>query len=131
MRKTIFIMALFLGLSFSVASNGTDKDTKTKNYEVTVEKVTNVNSFCVAIAKGDFDTVKKLIELGEDVNRKSAGKTPLMYAARYNRVEIAKLLLANGAKLKVKDAKGNNAMTYAKLSKAFKTLELLKDAGNS
>ncbi len=51
-----------------------------------------LNSFCKAIVQGDYEAVKKMIELGEDINQKSLGKTPAIYAARYNKVEILKLL---------------------------------------
>ena len=82
----------------------------------------------MAIVKGDIDTVKKLIDLGEDVNRKSLGMTPLHYAARYNRAEIAEVLLANGANLKKRCDKGYTAMKYAELSGAMEALEVLNAA---
>jgi len=50
----------------------------------------------------------------------------LMYAARYNKVEIVKLLLANGAKSNVKDDKGFTALKHAELSNASETVEILK-----
>ena len=31
--------------------------------------------------QGDFDTVKRMIELGEDVNQKSLGMSPAIFAA--------------------------------------------------
>ena len=73
-----------------------------------------------------LEMVEKLIALGEDINQKSNGKTPLQYAARYNRVEIAKLLLENGAKLNAKCDKGYTALKYAELSKATDVAQLLK-----
>ncbi len=81
---------------------------------------------CVAIQKGEFDLVKKLIEYGADVNEKSFGMTPLMVAARYNKVDIIRFLLANGANINTKDEKGFTALKYAELSLANDALAILK-----
>ena len=78
MRKTIFMIALIVGASFTKA-NATEGNNETANTsEVVVTKVVKVNPFCIAIAKGDLDTVKKMIQFGENVNKSSNGKTPLM-----------------------------------------------------
>jgi len=68
-----------------------------------------------------------MIELGSDVNQKSLGMTPLMYAARYNRVEIMKLLIDEGANVKTRDKKGYTAMKFAELSNAKEAVALLKE----
>ncbi|WP_298221058.1 ankyrin repeat domain-containing protein [Flavobacterium sp.] len=83
---------------------------------------------CIAIQKGEFDLVKKLIEYGADVNEKSFGMTPLMVAARYNKTEIIKFLLANGANVNDKDEKGFTALRYAELSIANEAVSVLKQA---
>ena len=51
-----------------------------------------------------------------------------MLAARYNNVEIIKLLLDKGATLSVKDDKGLTALKYAEASNAKEAIELLKTA---
>lgn len=129
MRKTIFMIALIVGASFTTA-NATENNNESTSakYKVTTTSIKKVNSFCVAIAKGDFDTVKKMIEFGEDVNKASNGKTPLMYAARYNRVEIINLLLENGAEVNLKDKDGRKAVDYAKISKALQAKQILENA---
>lgn len=124
MKKTI-VTALTIMLITSV-SFATEKQTTLDSH--TYEFTTNqVSTFCMAIVKGDTDTVKKMIELGSDVNKKSEGMTPLMYAARYNRVDIIKILVEKGAKIKARDSKGNTAMKFAKLSNAKEALALLKE----
>lgn len=83
----------------------------------------------LAISKGDLVVVKKFLEYGVDVNEMTNGKTPLMYAARYNELEIAKLLIEKGAKVDVKDANNLKAIDYARISNAmdvFNYLEKLK-----
>jgi len=82
----------------------------------------------VAISKGDIQIVLKFIEYGADVNEKAEDDmTPLMTAARYNKVEIIKILLAQGAKPGIKNEKGFNALKYAQLSNATEAVALLKD----
>ncbi|KAA1243220.1 ankyrin repeat domain-containing protein [Aquimarina sp. RZ0] len=124
MKKTI-VTALTIMLITSV-SFATEKRVTfdSHNYELTTPKV---STFCMAIVKGDLETVEKMIELGSDVNEKSEGMTPLMYAARYNKCDIIKLLVAKGAKVKTKTKKGYTAMKYAKLSNAKEAMVLLRD----
>lgn len=47
-----------------------------------------------------------------DVNKECTGKTPLMYAAKYGHLKIAKLLIKEGADVKT-EYKGRTALTYA------------------
>lgn len=61
-----------------------------------------------------------------NVNEKSNGMSPLMFAARYNKVEIIKILLANGANPNSKDEKGFTALKYAQLSNANDAVLILK-----
>ncbi|AJR03625.1 ankyrin repeat domain-containing protein [Siansivirga zeaxanthinifaciens] len=123
MKKTIIISAI--ALCFSVIT----VNAKSSTFNFENNKVTTVyfkvNSFCVSIAKGDIETVQKLIARGEDVNEKSNGMTPLMYAAKYNRVEILNLLIERGAKLKTKSDKGLTALEYAALHGATDTHAIL------
>jgi ankyrin repeat protein len=126
MKKTLIIFTIAVGSLF--ASHSANSMTKTTVFCETIEAVNKVNSFCTSIAKGDVETVKKLIDLGEDVNKKSNGMTPLMYAAKYNRVEIAELLIAKGAKMNTRSDKGYTAMKLAELTNAKEMIELLKEA---
>jgi len=123
MKKTIIISAIALCASLgTVYAKSNHLNIKNSN----VEAVIKVNSFCVSIAKGDIETVKKLLELGEDVNQKSDGMTPVMYAAKYNRIEILKLLIEKGADLKARSAKKMTAMEYAQLHGAKDAYEILE-----
>lgn len=125
MKKTIIISAIALCFSLSTSNfiNATEF-TKIQKTHISNE----INPFCISIAKGDFETVKKLIELGTDVNEKSNGMTPIMYAARFNRTKILKLLINQGAKLKAKSDKGYTAIKYAKMHKANEAEAILKEA---
>ena len=88
----------------------------------------NPTPLCRAISKGDLDAVKKFIEYGSDVNESFEGVTPLMLAARYNRVEIIKLLLEKGAKADAKDERGHSALYYAESSKSTDAIAVLKQS---
>ena len=125
MKKTIILSAMALCFSFGTIN------AKTTNFNVenhSVETVFKVNSFCVSIAKGDIEMVKKLLSMGEDVNQKSAGMTPVMYAAKYNRTEILELLIAKGADLKAKSDNKKTAADYAKLHGATDAHAIIEKA---
>nr|WP_321245756.1 ankyrin repeat domain-containing protein [uncultured Psychroserpens sp.] len=123
MKKSVVIIAIALGFSFTTL-NATNDIVTTSTYETVTKKA--VDPFCISIVKGDIDTVKKLIELGQDVNKKSNGLTPAMYAAKYNRLDVLKLLVEKGAKLDVKSAKGMTAQKYAEASNATDALAYIK-----
>ena len=125
MKKTFIISALALCFSI-VTVNAKTIDTAVTNYETTA--YFKVSPFCVSIAKGDIDTVKKLINLGADINERSNGMTPVMYAAKFNRADILELLISKGAKLKAKSDKGMTALKYAELHKAKDAHAIIKDA---
>lgn len=123
MKKSLFIIAMALGVS-STSVNATELKTTTSNLELTVVNG-KVNPFCTSVVKGDLETVKKLIELGADVNESSNGMTPAMYAAKYNRCDILKLLVNHGANLKAKSRKGFTAKYYAKQTNAVQAIEVI------
>ena len=125
MKRTIFITALALGFSIATVTAST-----TVENSIPLELVNptrNVSPFCMSIVKGDLETVKKLIELGADVNEKSNGLTPAMYAARFNKTEILKLLVSKGANLNLKSELGYKAVKYAQLSNATESLAYLEN----
>lgn len=108
---------------------GVSANENSLNDNLNISKVSvEPSTFCKAIMKGDFETVKKLIELGEDVNQKSLGMAPIHFAARYNQAEILKLLIENGANVKKRSDQGYTAKKYAELSHATDALEVLEAA---
>jgi len=124
MKKSIIISALALCVSLGAYAEPTSKVINS----ATSVKEFKVNPFCVSIAKGDFETVKKLVSLGAEINQKSEGMTPAMYAAKYNRTDILKLLIENGANLKLKSDKGMTALKYAELHKAHDAKAIIEEA---
>lgn len=123
-KSVVLIIVLFLGV-LTHAENEKPIAKMLKAYKIEKVPYNNVNPLCVSIYKNDVPMVKKLIALGADVNAFSGGKTPLMFAARFNNVEMIKLLVANGARLVEKDKYGKTALDYAKISRAINAEKLL------
>jgi ankyrin repeat protein len=124
MKKTVIYLGLALVAFANVSMASTHKATAKNQVEFSAYFVSPLN---VAISKGDIETVKKFIEYGADVNQISEDMTPLMIAARSNKVEIMKLLIANGARTYEKNEKGFTALKYAQLSNATEAIAILKD----
>ena len=124
MKNLFLITALMIGLALNAKPLVTNSSTE--NLTV-IKKVTEIDAFCKLIQQGNFEAVKGMIEAGMDVNKKSLGMTPLMYAARQNREDITKLLIANGADLKAKSDRGYSAKEYAEMSKAWDTYMIISD----
>lgn len=124
MKKLAFILVVFT-LSFNTvnANNNLNNSLVTTSIEAP-----KISALCQLIVAGNYDAVESLIKNGTDINRKSTGLTPLMFAARYNKTKIAKLLIKHGAKLNVKSEKGYTALEYAKMSKAKDAYFVIKTA---
>ena len=131
MKNLILSMALVSGFALSAAPLTSNDFNESSNYENVSVFNTEVSTFCKLITKGDIEAVKSMIEAGTNINQKSVGMTPLMYAARYNRVEIVSLLITHGADLKTKSNRGFTALEYAEMSKAHDTYKIISDALNS
>lgn len=116
MKKTIsifFLVSLFT--AFGSYANDAAVSTDTN---LTLAVNDEITALCEAAMKGDVDKVRSLIALGEKLNEKSKGLTPAMYAARYNKAEVLKVLMLNGANLNIKSDKGYTAKEYASMSNA-------------
>lgn len=71
-----------------------------------------------------------LLQAGCDVNAAdSNGRTPLMYAARYNEPTAVRLLLEHGAEVKLQDKSGMTALDLAKQLGNQEVFKLLQSAG--
>ncbi|MEM9001867.1 MAG: ankyrin repeat domain-containing protein [Bacteroidota bacterium] len=127
MRKKVLIVAT-LCLSVATATFAVETSKTVENTGNEMVSNLELSSFCKAIMQGDIETVKKLIDLGEDVNKKSLGMAPVHFAARYNKPEILELLIANGADLKKRCDKGYTAKKHAELSNATASLEVIETA---
>lgn len=127
MKKVILTSAFVLSILVANANNMVNHNAIEPSLNSTeLILKSELNPFCKAIMLGKTDMVKQMIALGEDVNKKCLGKTPAMYAARYNRSEILTLLIENGADLTVKsDDEKFTAKKFAELSNATEALAVI------
>jgi len=86
-----------------------------------------VSVFDMAITYDNVEMVNFLLSKGLDINATSrrSGFTSLMAAACYGRIEIAKILIEQGANQKLKDSKGFTAADFARKMHKKSILELL------
>ncbi|MCC9070465.1 ankyrin repeat domain-containing protein [Flavobacterium sp. F-65] len=124
MKKSI----IYLGVALVAFANVTlASGSNYKSFSNDMHISYDVSPLNDAICKGDLETVKKLIENGAKVNKFSGGLTPLMTAARYNKVEIIKFLLSKGANPYTTADNGYNALKFAEVSKAVDAVAILKE----
>jgi len=86
-----------------------------------------VSIFEMAITYDNLKIVKYMIEHGIDVNKtqRRSRFTPLMAATCYGRVEVAKILIENGANKKATDSKGISVIDFARKMNKKSILKLL------
>ncbi|MDC6390195.1 ankyrin repeat domain-containing protein [Maribacter sp. PR1] len=124
MKKSILFLLSIGILTLSNSYANTDvANPKVNQALITVND--NISSLCKAAMQGDVEKVRSLIATGEKVNEKSLGMTPAMYAARYNKPEVLKILMLNQANLNIKSDQGYTVKEYAKMSKATQVLAIL------
>jgi len=125
MKKSVIILGLALAMSTQVS--------KASNIMQLVKDpidspANEVSSLHYAVCEGDIEKVKKLIEYGTNVNKLVRDMSPLMLAARFNKFEIIKVLLASGANPRIENEKGLRAINFAEYAKATESIAILKNA---
>ena len=100
------------------------------SYGVDIHEVNSdgVSSLDVAIKYKRVEIIELCIEKGIKLNstKRKSGITPLMLASCFNDIEIAKILIDNGAILDSKDNSGLTAKDYAKRLGQKRMLEFLE-----
>lgn len=92
-----------------------------------------VSIFDMSITYNNIEMVEYILEKGIDVNftQRRSRFTPLMAAASYGRVDIAKLLVKHGADQEAVDEKGFSAIDFARKMNKKSILDILDyDADN-
>ncbi|WP_373002300.1 ankyrin repeat domain-containing protein [Sulfurimonas sp.] len=87
-----------------------------------------VSIFDMSITYNNIGMVEYIIEQGIDVNftQRRSKFTPLMAAASYGRLDIAKLLIKHGADQNAVDTKGFSAIDFARKMNKKSVLEILE-----
>lgn len=124
MKKSVIILGIALAMSASVS--------EASNLKLAVKHQINYSASVAsplhyAVCDGDIESVKKFIKYGVDVNKVVRDMSPLMLAARFNKFEIVKVLLANGANPRIENEKGLRAIDYAEYAKATESIAILKN----
>lgn len=125
MKKSIVYFGIALVSFLSIAHASGSKFSFHSNYNDVAQSYDR-SPLNVAISQGDIETVNRFINYGADLNKIENGMSPLMTAARYNKVEIIKLLISKGAVLSIENKRGYTALKYAEVSKAKEAVVLLK-----
>lgn len=88
-------------------------------------------AFIIAAEWGHAEILNFLMTLGIDINHQaeSSLETALMAAAYQGEAEICKNLRKAGAKLEMKDSKGNTVLSLAALNKKISSVNYLCDQG--
>ncbi|GAB5526888.1 MAG: hypothetical protein Roseis2KO_47600 [Roseivirga sp.] len=83
-----------------------------------------------AVMSGDLVVVKQHIKAGSDLNAKDpfSGSTPLITAATFGKVDVAKALIEGGASLTIANNDGSNALHTAAFFGRVEIVQLLIDA---
>lgn len=78
------------------------------------QQMPEITNLIEAARYGDEEAVEDFIAVGKDVNAgDNEQRTPLHYAAGYDHLSIAKMLMDEGANLAARDSKGNTPLHYA------------------
>ncbi|MFI8606001.1 ankyrin repeat domain-containing protein [Cellulophaga baltica] len=127
MKNLVYTFGIIATMTLSSVANA-HVHPNDESAKVETTSIKNVAPLSIAVAQSDLNTVRKFIEFGADIEVKTEvnGMTPLMYAARFNNVDMIKLLLDNGADKEAVSKMGFKASKYAELSGATAALALLK-----
>ena len=82
-----------------------------------------------AAGEGNIEAVKQHIAAGTDVDAKTRGETPLLWAARFGQSQVAELLIAEGADVNAKNVVGQTPLHWAAMAGHKEIIELLIAAG--
>ncbi|KAL6821141.1 ankyrin repeat-containing domain protein [Trichoderma sp. SZMC 28015] len=83
----------------------------------------------VAIHQGFLESLQYLIKCGVNINQPYRRLSPLMRAAKFGKLECARILLDKGADKDWRDEKDDTAIIKAATAKQFEMVEFLLDEG--
>ncbi|HDZ04571.1 hypothetical protein LCGC14_0079760 [marine sediment metagenome] len=126
MKKSIIAFGILVCTVFSTVSANTNSGNRISKINKT--NITNISPMVLAIVEDDVAVVKSFIVYGADIEQVSntrAKMTALMYASRYNQLDIVKILVTEGANTSKKSKIGATALDYAKVSGATEVVTYL------
>ena len=130
--KSLVNISLGLVLFASACAQSDNNSKAQAVHEIEVNSVIEKPKIDIqmAVISGNLEAVKQHIEAGTDINMKDAmsGSTPLITAASFGKVDIAKALIDAGADLSRKNNDGSNALHVAAFFCRIEIVQLLIDA---
>lgn len=122
---TLSIITILLTNACAQSSNKSNTSTNTESV-VTKPKI-NIHE---AVLSGNLEAVKQHIEAKTNFNEKDvmSGSTPLISAASFGKIEIAKALIDAGADLAIKNNDGSTALHAAAFFCRVEIVQMLIDA---
>jgi len=83
-------------------------------FSLSLSSISQTITLNIAIQKEDMESIRTLLQNGEDVNKKDAfGNYPLFMAVYKGNMEIIQLLVQHGANISAKDKFGNSVLMVA------------------
>jgi ankyrin repeat protein len=86
---------------------------------------TSYSLLAMAIKSNAKNCLKRLLKENVNIEKVCETKTPLLYAVKYGKLEMLKLLVESGANYNIVTSKGRTAKDYAKKYKRNEVLEYL------
>lgn len=131
MPLVIILIAVVIGAVYIVGRKHNIQNIGFNNPIATkVFKQGGATDIHLAVIKGNYDTLLKLINKGVDVNVKAAdGSTPLHYGCCLGRTKCVELLLDNGANINLQDNGGYTPLATAAYSGNPEIVKLLLSRG--
>jgi len=130
--KTIVNFSLAIILLTSSCAQSSKKTTSKSDNSTKAQKVVEKPSVNIqtAVLSGNLEAVKQHIEAGTNINKKDpmSGSTPLISAASFGRIEIAKALIGARADLRPKNNDGATALHAAAFFGRVEIVQLLIEA---
>lgn len=121
--KTLLLATMVSVLTVACSQSGKTTEEKT-------DAATPDMDIHTAVLSGNLDVVKQHIAAGTDLNSKEpmGGSTPLISAATFDKIEIAKALIDAGADLAIKNKDGSTALHSAAFFCRVEIVQMLIDA---
>ncbi|MGB5357441.1 MAG: ankyrin repeat domain-containing protein [Eudoraea sp.] len=131
LKTVINFSLLIILLISSCAQSGKNTDTKMDNSNKARAEVHKPDmDIQTAVISGNLEVVRQHITAGTDLNKKDAmsGSTPLISAASFGKIDIAKALIDARADLNLKNNDGATALHAAAFFCRVEIVQLLMDA---
>jgi len=131
LKNLVNISLLLVLFTSACAQSGntskTQADTNAETMSVIEKPAIDIQ---MAVLSGNLEAVRQHIEAGTDINKLDAmsGSTPLITAASFGKIDIAKALIDAGADLSLKNNDGSTALHVAAFFCRIEIVQALIDA---